>query len=53
MIAVAATGYDVIDIGACKDKGVSVANIRNYAVNTVPEHTFALILSKKKFNSLS
>ena len=48
MIAVAATGYDVIDIGVCKEKGVSVANIRNYAVNTVPEHTFALILALKR-----
>ena len=47
-IAVAATGYDVIDIPACKDRGISVANIRNYAVNTVPEHTFSLILSLKR-----
>ena len=48
LIAVAATGYDVIDLMACKEKGVSVANIRNYAVNTVPEHTFALILALKR-----
>ena len=48
LIAVAATGYDVIDLSACKEKMVSVANIRNYAVNTVPEHTFALILALKR-----
>ena len=48
MIAVAATGYDVIDIGACKEKGCIRCNIRNYAVNTVPEHTFALILALKR-----
>jgi glycerate dehydrogenase len=33
-IAVAATGYDVIDLDACVDFGVTVSNIRNYAVNT-------------------
>ncbi|NBR97839.1 MAG: D-2-hydroxyacid dehydrogenase [Betaproteobacteria bacterium] len=43
MIAVAATGYDVIDVAACRERGVGVANIRNYAVHTVPEHSFALI----------
>jgi glycerate dehydrogenase len=44
MIAVAATGYDVVDVPYCKDHGIAVANIRNYAVHTVPEHAFALIL---------
>jgi len=48
MIAVAATGYDVIDIGYCRDHGIAVANIRNYAVHTVPEHTFALILALRR-----
>jgi len=48
LIAVAATGYDVIDIDCCRDKGISVANIRNYAVNTVPEHTFSLILALRR-----
>jgi glycerate dehydrogenase len=48
MIAVAATGYDVIDVGYCKANGVAVANIRNYAVHTVPEHTFALILALRR-----
>ena len=48
LIAVAATGYDVIDIDCCRAKGISVANIRNYAVNTVPEHTFSLILALRR-----
>lgn len=43
MIAVAATGYDVVDIEYCKAHDIAVANIRNYAVHTVPEHAFALI----------
>lgn len=47
-IAVAATGTDVIDLKACSKKGILVANIRNYAVNTVPEHTFALMLALRR-----
>lgn len=48
MIAVAATGYDVIDVAACRERGVGVANIRNYAVHTVPEHSFALIFALRR-----
>lgn len=48
MIAVAATGYDVIDVGCCKAHGIAVANIRNYAVHTVPEHAFALITALRR-----
>lgn len=47
-IAVAATGTDIVDIAACHKKGIPVANIRNYAINTVPEHTFALILALRR-----
>lgn len=45
LIAVAATGTDVIDVAYCNANDIVVSNIRGYAVNTVPEHTFALILS--------
>jgi glycerate dehydrogenase len=48
MISVAATGYDVIDIVACRERGIVVSNVRGYAVNTVPEHTFALILALRR-----
>lgn len=48
MIAVTATGYDCIDVEACRKRGIAVANIRNYAVQTVPEHTFALILALRR-----
>jgi glycerate dehydrogenase len=47
-IAVAATGYDIVDLEACAQAGVVVSNIRNYAVNTVPEHTFSLILALRR-----
>ncbi len=48
LIAVAATGTDVIDKAWCRDHGIVVSNIRNYAVNTVPEHTLALIFALKR-----
>ena len=45
LIAVAATGYDCVDVAAAKARGIVVSNIRGYAKATVPEHTFALILA--------
>lgn len=48
LIAIAATGSDVVDVKACAECGVAVSNIRGYAVNTVPEHTFALILALRR-----
>lgn len=48
LIAVAATGYDVIDLAACRERGIAVCNIRNYAVHTVPEHVFALLLALRR-----
>jgi glycerate dehydrogenase len=48
MIAVAATGYDVVDVHACAARGITVANVQGYAVTTVPEHTFALILALRR-----
>lgn len=48
MIAVTATGYDGIDIAACRSHGIAVANIRNYAIHTVPEHVFALVLALRR-----
>jgi glycerate dehydrogenase len=48
LIAMAATGYDVIDTQACQERGVALVNIRNYAVHTVPEHAFALIFALRR-----
>jgi glycerate dehydrogenase len=48
IIAVAATGYDVVDVPYCDEHGIAVANIRNYAVHTVPEHAFAMILALRR-----
>ncbi len=48
LIAVAATGTDVIDKPAAKDAGVAVVNIRNYAFNTVPEHVVAMMFALRR-----
>lgn len=48
LIAVAATGTDNVDLKACKALGIAVSNIQNYAIHTVPEHTFALIFALRR-----
>jgi glycerate dehydrogenase len=48
MIAVAATGTDNVDLAACRERGIAVANIRNYSVVAVPEHAFALMLALRR-----
>jgi glycerate dehydrogenase len=45
LIAVAATGTDCVDKAYCRQHGIAVSNIRGYALATVPEHTFALMLA--------
>ncbi|MBI1982122.1 MAG: hydroxyacid dehydrogenase [Candidatus Levybacteria bacterium] len=44
-IATRSTGFDHIDLAFCKEKGIVVSNVPTYGVNTVAEHTFALILA--------
>ncbi|NRR29628.1 D-2-hydroxyacid dehydrogenase [Oxalobacteraceae bacterium] len=48
MIAVAATGTDILDLAACRARGIVVSNIRNYAVHTLPEHVFTLMLALRR-----
>ena len=45
MIAVSATGTNCVDLAACRRRGIVVSNIRGYAVHTVPEHVFSLLLA--------
>jgi D-lactate dehydrogenase len=45
LIATRSTGFDHIDLAACRQRGILVANVPDYGQNTVAEHTFALILS--------
>lgn len=44
-VAIRGTGYDHIDLSACREKGITVANVPSYGANTVAEHTFGLILA--------
>lgn len=43
-IGVLATGYNVVDLDACQENGVTVTNIPAYSTQAVAQHTFALIL---------
>ena len=45
MVAIAATGYNNVDLDACRARGIVVSNVRGYARETVPEHVFALLLA--------
>lgn len=45
LIQLTATGMNNIDLSACKAHGISVKNVAGYSVNSVPEHTFMLMLT--------
>ncbi len=44
-IATRSTGFDHIDLEACKKRGIKVGNVPAYGENTVAEHAFALMVS--------
>jgi glycerate dehydrogenase len=48
MIAVCATGTNNVDLDYCRAHGIVVSNIRNYAMHTVPEHVFAMVLALRR-----
>lgn len=48
LVAVAATGVNNVDLAACRARGVAVTNIRDYAVHTVSEHVFMLLLALRR-----
>ena len=48
LIAVAATGTDIVDLEYCRAHGVEVRNVRGYARHTVPEHVLMLVLALRR-----
>lgn len=48
LIAVAATGVDHIDLAAAQTRGVAVCNVPGYAMETVPEHVFGMLLMLRR-----
>ena len=43
-IAVQATGYNVVDIGAARERGIPVSNVPTYGTAAVAQHTIGLLL---------
>tara|TARA_B100001540_G_C15725964_1_gene605325 strand:- start:68 stop:1009 length:942 start_codon:yes stop_codon:yes gene_type:complete len=48
LIAISATGTNIIDLEYCKAKSIAVTNLRNYASDSVAEHVLAMILALLK-----
>lgn len=48
LIAIAATGHDIIDMPYCRRRGLMVSNVRNYARHSVPEHALMLMLALRR-----
>lgn len=45
LICVLATGYNVVDCAAARERGIWVCNVPNYSTNAVAQFTFSLLLS--------
>jgi glycerate dehydrogenase len=48
LIAIAATGFDNIDLDYCRRHGIAVCNTRGYAANSVSEHALMLMLALRR-----
>ncbi|MGR5530910.1 D-2-hydroxyacid dehydrogenase [Vibrio alfacsensis] len=48
MIAVAATGFNNVDVHYCAERDIAVANVRGYATRSVPEHVIAMLFALRR-----
>lgn len=48
MISVSATGTDNVDLPACRERGIVVSNVQDYASVTVPEHALMLMMALRR-----
>ena len=44
LVCVLATGYNVVDCEACRERGIPVCNVPDYGTNAVAQFTFSLLL---------
>lgn len=45
MVAVPATGTNHIDLAACRERGIVVSNVRDYAGSAIAEHVFMMMFA--------
>jgi len=45
LVTLVATGYDNVDVAACRDYGIVVSNVRGYGTNSVAQHAIGLLLA--------
>ncbi len=48
-IGITATGYNVVDVKAAKERGIPVCNVPAYSTPAVAQHVFALLLELTNF----
>ena len=44
LVAVLATGYNVVDVAAARERGITVSNVPTYGTDSVAQFVFALLL---------
>lgn len=45
LVCITATGYDNIDVNACRSRSVAVCNVKGYSTDSVAQLTLAMVLS--------
>ncbi|MGC9404413.1 D-2-hydroxyacid dehydrogenase [Vibrio genomosp. F10 str. 9ZC157] len=48
LIAVAATGYNNVDVEYCRGANIAVTNVQGYATQSVPEHVIAMLFTLRR-----